>query len=178
MLMFLLKILYFMLPAYFANMAPVFVRKIKFLDYPIDFNKKFKGKPILGKHKTWRGLFFGIILGLIIAYIQFKLYNYSFFAELSFFDYSNWISLGFLLSFGALVGDSIKSFFKRRAGVKPGKPFIPWDQIDYAIGSIVFVSIVYPLTIAQIITILLVSFLGHILINHLGYYLKIREVKW
>ncbi|MBW2977452.1 CDP-2,3-bis-(O-geranylgeranyl)-sn-glycerol synthase [Candidatus Woesearchaeota archaeon] len=178
MLMFLLSVLYFMLPAYFANMAPVFVRKIKFLDSSIDFNKKYKGKPILGKHKTWRGLFFGVLFGIVVAYIQYLLYGYSSFSNISFVDYNNWFIIGFLLSFGALVGDSVKSFFKRRVGVKPGKPFIPWDQIDYAIGAIFFIYFVYALTVAQMIAILLISFFGHILINHLGYYLGIREVKW
>jgi len=178
MLMFLLSVLYFMLPAYFANMAPVFVRKVRFLEIPIDFNKKFRGKPILGKHKTWRGLVFGIFFGIVIAYLQHFLYRYSFFSNISLIDYNNWLIVGFLLSFGALFGDSVKSFFKRRLGVKPGKPFIPWDQIDYAVGAILFVYITYPLTIMQIIAILLISFFGHILINHFGYYLGIREVKW
>lgn len=167
-----------MLPAYFANMAPVFVRRIKFLDIPVDFDKKFKGKPIFGSHKTWRGLFFGILFGVVVAYIQFRLNSSAFFAGLSFVDYSNWFVLGLLLSLGALVGDLVKSFFKRRVGVKPGKRFIPWDQIDYAVGAILFVYIVHALTAMQIVLILLISFFGHILINHLGYYLKIRKVKW
>lgn len=178
MLIFLLQCIYFMLPAYFANMAPVFVRKIRFLDYPIDFNKKWKGKPILGSHKTWRGLFFGVLAGIITAYIQNLLLKYPLFAELSFAEYSDWLLIGFLLSFGALAGDSVKSFFKRRVNIKPGKPFIPWDQIDYSIGSIIFVYIIQPLTFMQIAAIVLISFFGHILINHAGYYLKIREVRW
>lgn len=174
----ILSAIYFMLPAYFANMAPVFARKINFLDYPVDFNKKFKGKPILGSHKTWRGLFFGILAGIIVAYIQNLLYRFPIFQNISFIDYSNWLAVGFLLSFGALVGDSVKSFFKRRFNIKPGKPFIPWDQIDYSLGAVLFIYMFYHLSLIQIITVILTSFFGHIIINHLGYYLKIREVKW
>jgi len=175
---FIIKCIYFMLPAYLANMMPVFAKKINFLNIPVDFNKKWKGKPILGSHKTWRGLFFGVLAGIIIAYIQFLLYKFPSFANVSFIDYSKWFLIGLLLSSGALAGDMAESFFKRRADIKPGKPFIPWDQLDYAVGAVLFVFIVYPLSFLQIITILLISFLGHILFSHIGYYLKLKKVKW
>ena len=178
MLLFLLQCAYFMLPAYFANMAPVLVKKIKFLDYPIDFNKKFRGKPILGSHKTWRGLFFGVVAGVIIAYLQRLLYAYPFFARLSFIDYSNWLAIGFLLGFGSLFGDAVKSFFKRKAGVKPGGRFIPADQLDYSIGALLFVSIVFVPTWQIIVTILVLNFVLHVLANHIAYYLKLTKVKW
>ena len=35
----ILQCFYFMLPAYFANMAPVIVKKINILNLQIDFNK-------------------------------------------------------------------------------------------------------------------------------------------
>ena len=61
---FILKCFYFMLPAYLSNMIPVFVKKIfNFMAVPLDFNKRINGKPILGKNKTFRGFFFGVILG-------------------------------------------------------------------------------------------------------------------
>jgi CDP-2,3-bis-(O-geranylgeranyl)-sn-glycerol synthase len=167
-----------MLPAYFANMGPVLVKKINFLNYPVDFNKKFKGKPILGNHKTWRGLFFGILFGIVVAYLQKLLYTNPFFAGLSFMDYSNWLAVGFLLGFGALFGDMVKSFFKRRVNVKPGKPFIPWDQLDYSIGALLFVSIVFSLTWQIIITVIVANFILHVAANHISYYLKLTDVKW
>ena len=102
----ILEALYLMLPAYFANMAPVFFKKVNFLNYPVDFGKKIKGKRILGSHKTFRGFFFGIILAIIVAYVQ-SLIS----AEVALVDYSNWALIGFLLGFGALLGDSVKSFF-------------------------------------------------------------------
>ena len=71
----LLSCFYLMLPAYFANMAPVIVKKINFLGIPIDFNKKINDKPIFGKNKTFRGLIFGIIFAMIITYLQFLLYK-------------------------------------------------------------------------------------------------------
>ena len=109
---FVLKCVYFMLPAYFANMAPVFFRKIKFLDIPIDVNKKFLGKPIFGKNKTYRGLFFGILLGFLVFLLQKSLSEQL--NAISLIDYSSVpLILGILLSAGAIVGDLIKSFIKR-----------------------------------------------------------------
>ena len=179
--MFILQCLYFMLPAYFANMLPLLVRKVKFLNVPVDFNKTWKGKPILGSHKTWKGLFFGVIAGVVIAYFQKLLYAYHaypFFAELSFVDYSNWLALGFLLGAGALVGDMVKSFFKRRVNIKPGKPFIPWDQLDYSIGALLFVAVVFVPSWQIVVTVIVANFILHVVANHIGYYLKINDVKW
>src|SRR3989338_11353728 len=123
----MLQCFYFMLPAYFANMAPVIVKKINILNLPIDFNKKISNKPIFGKNKTIRGLFFGVLFAIIIAYAQSVFYDNNIIAGISLVDYSNWLLLGFLMGFGAILGDLIKSFVKRRLDYKPGKPFVPWD---------------------------------------------------
>ena len=171
MIYFILQCMYLMVPAYLANMAPVLVRKIDFLDKPI--SKKF-----LGDHKTWRGFVFGTLAGVLGAFLQKWLYSYPVFASLSFFDYSNWLVVGFLLGFGALFGDSVKSFFKRKAGVKPGGRFIPADQLDYSIGSLLLISFVFRLTWQMIVVVLVVNFIMHIIGNHVGYYIGLRKVKW
>ena len=67
----ILQCFYFMLPVYFANMAPVIVKKLNIYNFPIDFNKRIYGKPIFGRKKTFRGLVFGVFFAIIIAYIQY-----------------------------------------------------------------------------------------------------------
>jgi len=42
------------------------------------------------------------------------------------------------ICFGALIGDIIKSFFKRRIGKKRGQDWIPFDQIDFILGVLFF----------------------------------------
>ena len=79
---------------------------------------------------------------------------------------------------GALVGDLIKSFFKRRLGIEPGDRFIPFDQTDFVIGALVFILPVFDVTFNLFIVSLLLSFVLHILVNHLAFYLKIRNEKW
>lgn len=175
---FALKSFYFMLPAYFANMAPVIIKKINFFNYPIDFNIKFNNKPVLGSHKTFRGLIFGVIFAVIIAYAQFLLYQLEFFRLLSFFDYDGWLLLGFLMGFGALTGDAIKSFVKRRIGIKPGEKFIPFDQIDFVAGAFAFTAIFFDLSVKIFAVSLLLTFALHIIVNHLAFYMKIRREKW
>lgn len=178
-LVFLFKCFYFMLPVYFANMAPVMIKgSFKELKVPVDFGTKLDSHTIFGRHKTFRGLIFGIVFAIIIAFIQYMLYDIEFFKLISFIDYSNWLLLGVLLGSGAVMGDLVESFFKRRLNVKPGKPLIPWDQLDFVIGSLIFIYPIYRLSLAQIATILILSFVLHVTINHTAYYLKIRKEKW
>lgn len=162
----IIEALYFALPMYLANMSPVLFRKLNLLNIPI--NKK-----IFGSHKTYQGFIFGILVAVLITYIQYKL-NLS----VNLFDYTNFLLIGFLFGFGALFGDLVKSFFKRRIGIKPGKPWIPFDQIDFLIGGLLFISIIYIPPINIILFLLIITPIGHILINHIGYYLKLREVKY
>ena len=104
--------------------------------------------------------------------------KYPFFSNLSLLNYSNWLAIGFLLGFGALFGDLVKSFFKRRMNIKPGKSFFPWDQLDYTIGALVFILFLYIPSWQLVITILIISTLLHIIVKHIGYYLKINKIKW
>ncbi|MBW2976216.1 CDP-archaeol synthase [Candidatus Woesearchaeota archaeon] len=168
-----------MMPAYFANMAPVMVRGIfKGLAFPLDLNKKIKNKPILGKNKTFRGLFFGVLFAVIIAYLQFLFYRNNILAGVSITDYSNWALIGVLMGFGAISGDLAESFVKRRLSYEPGKPFVPWDQIDFVIGAIIFVYPAVRLSFDKIGVILLLSFILHVSINHFAFYTGIRKEKW
>ena len=159
-------------------MAPVICKKINFLKYPIDFGAKLRGKPLFGKNKTFRGLIFGIIFAMIITYLQFLLYKNGLFVEISIIDYSNWILIGFLMGFGAIFGDLVESFVKRRLNYKPGKSFVPFDQLDFVIGALIFVFPLVTLLLNKIIIILLLSFVLHVIVNHFAFYMKIRKEKW
>jgi len=163
-----------MMPAYFSNMAPVIVKRwFKGLAFPID-----SGKGIFGNNKTVRGLLFGVLFAVIIAYMQFSLYRFNSFSTLSLIDYSNWLLVGFLLGLGALLGDLTESFIKRRLKIKPGERFFPWDQLDFILGSLLLVSLAVSLTLNMVLVIIIISVLGHIIVNHSAYYLGIRKEKW
>ena len=181
MLKLIITAFYFALPAYFANMAPVFLAKLgwlKFLDRPIDGGLKLAGSELFGRHKTWRGLFAGIIFGIAVAGCQRLLFGLPYFAGISLWDYSRWLEFGLLAGLGALLGDLIKSFFKRRVGIKSGGVWPIFDQLDFIAGFFLFASLIYfpgwnIVAIVAIMTLLL-----HPLTNIIGYLLGLKKVWW
>ena len=171
-----LGILWFLLPAYFANMAPVFANALfKNNGKPIDF-----GKNIFGNHKTYRGFIAGILFSILVIYIQSYLADIDFFNNISILDYSkiNLLFYGFLFGFGAMFGDLIKSFIKRRLSIKSGSKFIPFDQIDYVIGAYLFLALLYFPGWKFFGFSLVISFFATLIINQLSYLLKLRATKW
>lgn len=180
---FILSCLYFFLPAYFANMTPPLIRKaglFNFLDKPVDFGRRFKGEAILGKNKSWRGVISGSIIGILVAGLQLWLYRFSFIKEISFFDYSeiNILAFGFLISIGAIFGDLLFAFIKRRLKMEPGQKFIPFDQTNYVIGAALFLTPFLKINILIWITIFLLTFFLHLIINRIGYHLGLHKNKW
>jgi len=168
-------------PVGLANVSAFFSSKISYLkkfNYPIDFKLKFRNKRVLGSHKTIRGFVFGIFMAITGVYLQVFLYeHFSFMRQIHTVDYStiNPIVFGFLCGFGALAGDAVKSFFKRRKGIVPGKSWTPFDQIDYIIGGIVFTWFYLPLSLGQYLMIFLLWFLIHPTGTFIGYLLKLRR---
>jgi len=185
-LTYILSSLYFFLPAYFVNMAPPLARRaavFNFLYKPVDFGKKFFGQPLLGSHKTWLGVIFGILAGILITLFQLWLYQFSFVKKISFFDYQkvNILVFGFLISAGAVFGDLLFAFIKRRLKIAPGAKFIPFDQTNYVIGAAIFLTPYLKNEIIDIsvwITIFILTFFLHIISNRLGYLLKVHQAKW
>ena len=124
---------WFILPAYFANSTPVLFGG----GTPIDFGEKMPdGEPILGPGKTWRGAFAGIAAAIMIAGSQAYIQSHSNLSNYSLISMSLW--LGFLLGTGAIVGDSVKSFFKRRFRIKRGAEWPLLDQLDFIAGALLF----------------------------------------
>lgn len=168
----IIALIYFMLPAYLANMAPPLLKKLNFLDYPIN-------ERLFGSHKTYRGFLFAIVIGVLIFYVQKILFQHIFFKNISMINYNEYsMLLGFLLAFGAMLGDLIKSFIKRRMNIAPGGRFIPWDQLDFVFGALILSYFMIRLSFLDIISIIIISFLLHILFNHIGYYLHVNQKKW
>ncbi|MBI4983205.1 CDP-archaeol synthase [Candidatus Woesearchaeota archaeon] len=167
----LFKSLYFFLPAYFANMSPVLFRWLPLLNKPIHQEK-------LGAHKTWRG----IIVATVIGTLTFALQKYAYtqgFISLALIDYGGFsIFLGTLLGFGAMVGDAFKSYYKRKAGIQPGYPWLPWDQLDFVIGGLLFGMLLYVPSAEVALALLLMSPLLHLMVNYIGYLLKINKSRY
>lgn len=174
----LLSVLYFLLPAAVANVMPVVIKSLcscGFLATPMDFGAQYAGKPLLGKHKTWRGLVAGVLGAIAVAAVQmmagptmFDLVDYA----------TSWLVVGTLLGLGAILGDALKSGFKRRVGIVEGSPWVPFDQIDFTIGALAFASFLFwpgwPLAVASVA----VFGLGHVVIVRIGHMLGLRKERW
>ncbi len=162
-----------------ANMAPVFCINIPFLKCSVDCGKSWRGKRIFGENKTWRGILAATVLGFLFFIIQRQLFIESnFFLRVSLFDYQvvPWF-YGFFIGLGAILGDLIKSFFKRRANLAPGHSWIPFDQIDYLIGGMIALEPFYRPDIFAFFLIILFGFVLHLFVKFIGYILKISDKK-
>ncbi|HVL48476.1 MAG TPA: CDP-2,3-bis-(O-geranylgeranyl)-sn-glycerol synthase [Candidatus Thermoplasmatota archaeon] len=188
-----LTALWLFLPAFLANMAPVFVGGPP----PIDGGRVWRdGRRILGDGKTWRGLFLGplvasaIVLGLSVvppseAGRAAGLVGWGSAAETFVFAY--------VIGFGALVGDAVKSFFKRRSGRDRGARWPGFDQLDFVAGGLLFAAAASALwglaggngawfserfTLERIVALVILTPGLHLLVNIVGYKLGKKDVPW
>lgn len=188
MMKFIFMCLWYLLPAALGNHAAscgnrlwlpgVVKRGLVKLAIPVDFGAQWNGREIFGKNKTWRGLLVGIAAGILVAGIQALLFfKTSFFRNNTLIDYEkvNFILLGALMGGGGLVGDLVKSFIKRGLGVPSGRPWFPWDQLDWIAGAIAFSSIVYlpPAEIAAVTALLYVGV--HLCSDRIVCYMGIKK---
>lgn len=167
----ILATFYLFLPAYVANSTPVLAAHFNILpklNRSIDFGHRFRGKRIFGDHKTVRGFVVGVSLGMLIAVLQHwllvnDLVNQDFLIFPRYHSLSNSIILAFLMGFGALTGDALKSFIKRQVGIEPGSTMLFADQLDYIIGSLAFIFLVFSIPFKNIAIYVGTGFILHIL---------------
>jgi CDP-2,3-bis-(O-geranylgeranyl)-sn-glycerol synthase len=136
----ILQALWLILPVYIANGSAVLVGGGK----PVDFGKNWRdGKRILGDGKTWCGLFAGAFVGMTCGFGLAVVAKYAAMSDFAFLGLSDFegfplmILIIFSLCFGALLGDMVKSFFKRRIGKDRGQDWILFDQLDFIVGALV-----------------------------------------
>lgn len=172
-----------MIPAYFANgSALVFGGGT-----PLDFGKyAWDGRRLIGDGCTWKGLIGGGLLGTIIGGILGFLANLGVASDLFNISASQMtlfsgsvvqgLVIGFLLGFGALIGDAIGSFIKRRLNFERGKPVPLLDQLDFVVVALLFVSLVIDLSWQMVLIILFVSIFLHLGANIFAYLIHIKDV--
>lgn len=141
---------------------------------PLDLNAKaWDNHRWLGKGKTFKGTFFGIFFGTLSASIIESLFSQQV-HEMT----SNFVLFGFVLSIGAIVGDLIGSFLKRRFGLQSGSPVWLLDQLDFLAGGLVFGSLLFVPTLSQIGVMVIVTLLIHRLANWIAFKTNLKEVPW
>ena len=154
--------LLFIGPAYFANAGPLVLGGGATLD---GGRTLADGQPIFGPHKTVRGVIAGIVAGTLVGLAE------------SLVD-SRLAFAGFVISLGAVLGDLLGAFVKRRLKVEPGRAFPVLDQLDFILGSVV---LGYPFFQVGLISILLVVVVTppiHLATNYGAFRLGIKKTRW
>jgi CDP-2,3-bis-(O-geranylgeranyl)-sn-glycerol synthase len=172
----IVKASWLMLPAYLANPTAVVFGG----GTPVDFKKNWHdGRRIFGDGKTYRGLIGGTASGVATGLIQMQI------TSLQYLGTSTLISIC-MLSFGALLGDMAKSFFKRRLGYERGAKFPLVDQLDFVAGAWIMTYAFDPVWFSDnflaspwiLVTVVLFTPLLHRLTNIIGYYAGLKKEPW
>jgi CDP-2,3-bis-(O-geranylgeranyl)-sn-glycerol synthase len=154
--------LLFIGPAYFANAAPLVLGGGRTIDNGHVF---FDGQPIFGSHKTVRGFVAGIAAGTIVGVAE---------------SISNpKLGLaGFFIAIGAVFGDLIGAFLKRRLSIEPGRSFPFLDQLDFVLGGLFFGYIFFPISIWSILIVVFVTPPIHLGTNYAAYFLGLKKTRY
>lgn len=167
-----LDLLVFLIPIYVANSSPVLLGGGMPLDFGVSLGD---GRRLLGKGKTLRGFVAGVLAGTAIGGILALIYQLPYFAG----PKEQFIACA-VVSLGAMAGDSMGSFLKRRLGLESGKPFWP----DTVLFLLVALVLVYPLASAELyqplnlIIFLLLTVVLHPLTNAIANRLGLKRVPW
>jgi CDP-2,3-bis-(O-geranylgeranyl)-sn-glycerol synthase len=149
-------------PSYVANAAPLLFGGGPALD---GGRKLSDGQPIFGSHKTVRGVMVGVLAGTIFGLAE------------SLVD-SRLALAGFMIAFGAVLGDLLGAFIKRRLRVEPGKAFPILDQLDFVFGSLIFGYYFFPIDLSSLILFVVVTPPIHLGTNYGAYRLGIKKTQW
>ncbi len=153
----------FILPSYAANSIPALFGGGRALDFE---RKLFDGGRIFGEHKTVNGLISGLLAGTTIATLE------------SLFVRADLFLFGVIASLGALGGDLVGAFIKRRLKLPPGYALPLLDQLDFVFGGLGLLSSFYVIEIGVVFLVFLMTPIIHLVGNMIAYISKTKDVFW
>lgn len=180
----LLQSFWFFLPAYVSNPAAVLFGGGR----PIDGGRVLSdGHRLFGDGKTWRGFAGGVASGILVGVAQ---WGIALAAEpgLSWGAFPAAVLPIVALAFGALLGDLLGAYLKRRMGRPRGANTPGLDWYDFCLGALVLLVLadygffldryvrgegIYGLLLIIVITPAL-----HRAVNILGFRLGKKDVPW
>lgn len=168
-----------MLPAYVPNNVAVLAGGGK----PIDGGRVWNDRRVLGDGKTWRGTGAGILAGMVVAGAL-NLLEPGASAVLGVQLPQFPVVVALALAGGAMLGDILASFFKRRTGRERGASFPVVDQLDFVVVALFAVYVVAPdwfssvFTPAVIVAVIVLTPALHVLTNGIAYALGLKDEPW
>jgi len=175
----LITAFWLMLPTYIPNnCAALFGGGM-----PLDGGRIFHdGRRTLGDGKTFRGTFAGTVCGVLVGLLQNMVAP--FVGMPSFGSGYEQIFILLSLSLGAMLGDIVAAFFKRRMGLRRGAPLFIIDQLDFVIGAWLLTLFIAPdwffqhFTSAIILIALIITPILHRVTNIIGYRMGAKKEPW
>jgi CDP-2,3-bis-(O-geranylgeranyl)-sn-glycerol synthase len=90
------------------------------------------------------------------------------------------MAITFLMVLGAIFGDLLGSFFKRRLDIESGEPFFVTDQLLFILTAVLFSSLALGLflSVYELAIIIVITFVVHIIANVIAHRLNLKKVPW
>ena len=63
-------------------------------------------------------------------------------------------------------------------GFAAGQAWTPFDQIDFVVGALALTASRASISLSDMALIVVVSAVEHIVVNHLAYWLGVRDTRW
>ncbi len=177
--------IWLMLPAYIANPAAALLGGGR----PIDLGRNFSdNKRILGDGKTIRGFVLGCLCGAIVGLLQIWLAPLIAPHLQAYLDPKLLMQVSYMALFtmpvGSLLGDLVKSFFKRRLGFERGAMMPIADQLDFVAGAWALTLLLdwswflSNFTLGIIVTVIIITPILHLATNIIGFKIGKKNVPW
>ncbi|WP_254524985.1 CDP-2,3-bis-(O-geranylgeranyl)-sn-glycerol synthase [Natrinema caseinilyticum] len=168
-----------MLPAYVPNNAAVLAGGGR----PIDGGRTWGDRRVLGDGKTWRGTAMGILAGVALAAILTVLAP-GVRDALGFAvpEFTPLAAVG--LAGGAMLGDILASFLKRRTGRQRGAMFPGVDQLDFVVVSLLLTALlafewfITWFTLEVLFVVVVITPILHVTTNMIAYKLGLKNEPW
>ncbi|HUV02000.1 MAG TPA: CDP-2,3-bis-(O-geranylgeranyl)-sn-glycerol synthase [Desulfobacteria bacterium] len=168
-----------MLPAYVTNSSAAFFGG----KTPIDRGMYWGTSRLLGDGKTYEGLVKGIACGVLVGIVQ-NLFAWGYVDLPSFGSFPFFFVTLVCLSAGAMLGDLLGSFAKRRVGLKRGASLPLVDQLDFVVGAWLLLFLFArawfrnAFSLEVIIAVVVITPMLHLLTNYIGFKMGKKQVPW
>ena len=75
-------------------------------------------------------------------------------------------------------GTARKASSSGASAFRPDRPGSLFDQLDFILGALILIAPRSELSLGDLAIVLSLTFAGHIVVNHVAYWLGIRDVRW
>jgi CDP-2,3-bis-(O-geranylgeranyl)-sn-glycerol synthase len=183
-----IDVLWVLIPMYIASATATLPRG---RGPPMDLGRIWPpdGRRVFGPSKSWSGFLFGSLFALPFALLEAWLYLIAPPSLQIVPSYGGTVLLALpvaiVLSFGAMSGDALGSFLKRRLGRESGARTLLLDQMPFVLlpiglGLLLLPGIFVPVfwSVEALVWLLVYTLALHAAFNWVGYWVGLKKVPW